>query len=168
MSLDFYQGGPFWKSPSEYKPGVPLTPQRITEVEQLLGVSLPDTYVRYMLEQNGGELAYRYVLFDDGEAAIIPYLYEMDTAGGVGMSPLFLEQFGLPKGLVLLTGDFDSWLALDYRHLAELEVIYMTNEGDSVSAEWKEYRLAASFEDFTAKLFQRAPSKKEKKGGTAE
>ncbi|MCM3713706.1 SMI1/KNR4 family protein [Alkalihalobacillus oceani] len=168
MSLDFYQGGSFWKVPSEYKPGVPLTDQRITEVEQLLGVSLPKAYLRYMLEQNGGELAYRYVLFEDGEAAIIPYLYEMDTASGVGMSPLFLEQFGLPAGLVLLTGDFDSWLALDYRQQTEPEVIYLTNEGDLVSAQWKEYRLAPNFEEFTAKLFRRSPLKEEKKGGTAE
>lgn len=164
MSLDFYTGGPFWKAPSEYKPGDPLTRQRISEVEQLLDVTLPQTYIRYMLEQNGGELAYRYVLFDDGEAAIIPFLYELEPTSGVGLSPLLLEESGLPSGLVLLTGDFDSWLALDYRkRRSDPGVVYVTSGDDPASGQWQEHCLADTFEEFTRKLFR----KQVEKGGTS-
>ncbi len=158
MSLQFYQGQNFWKSPSEYKPGERLTPEKIRQVEQLLGVTLPATYVAYMLEQNGGELTYRYVLFEDGDAAIIPYLYEIEMESGIGLSPVFLEECGLPAGLVLLTGDFDSWVALDYRNqVKEPAVVYLviSENGDG---RFEEYPLASTFQAFTNQLFQKQES----------
>ncbi|WP_227936099.1 SMI1/KNR4 family protein [Alkalihalobacillus deserti] len=152
MSLRFYEGINFWKSPSEYKPGVKLTKERLQEVEQLLGVKLPMAYIQLMEAQNGGELSFRYVLFEDGDAAIIPYLYEIDIDHGIGLSPIFIEECSLPEGMVLLTGDLHSWLALDYRKNKQPSVIYIT-ESDSVNGTWEEYPLATTFAEFTGRLF---------------
>lgn len=155
MSLQFYEGQNFWKSPSEYKPGEHLIAETVSRVEELLGVQLPEAYVAYMLEQNGGELNYRYVLFEDGDAAVVPYLYEIDVESGIGLSPVLVEECGLPEGLVLLTGDFDSWVALDYRKQAnEPAVVYVT-ESERGDGMWVEYPLAPSFRAFTKKLFQK-------------
>ncbi|NEU31009.1 SMI1/KNR4 family protein [bacterium LRH843] len=153
MSLQFFQGNGFWKSPSGYKPGGTLTIEKLNQVERLLNVTLPESYVRYMLEQNGGELAYRYVLFDDGDAAIVPFLYEVDMESGVGLSPIFIEECGLPEGLVLVTGDLESWIALDYRNTTDSpQVVYFIATEHGV---WEEHVLAPNFEAFTNKLFQK-------------
>ncbi len=155
MGLQFYDGHHFWKSPSEYEPGETLTENTLEEVEKLLGLKLPESYVRYMREQNGGELAYRYVLFDDGDAAIVPFLHEIDIERGVGLSPVFVEACDLPEGIVLITGDLDSWVALDYRkELGEPEVIYLVESANG-DGSWEEHLIAPTFELFTKKLFKK-------------
>jgi hypothetical protein len=154
MNLQFYHGTNFWKSPTQYKPGEPLTDEKIKKVERFLGVTLPASYTQLMSKQNGGELNYRYVLFEDGDAAIIPYFYEIDLEHGIGLSPVFVDECGLPEGLVLLTGDLHSWLALDYRKSTEPSVIYFS-EHESGNGTWEEYKLAGSFEQFTGRLFQK-------------
>jgi hypothetical protein len=155
MSLQFYKGNHFWKIPSEYKPGDNVTKEAISAVETHLGVQLPKGYVALMKEQNGGELTYRYVLFNDGDAAIIPYFHELDVECGVGLSPVLVEECGLPDHLVLLTGDFHSWLALDYSKSAnEPAVVYIT-EHESGNGTWQEHFLAHSFDEFTGRLFQK-------------
>lgn len=155
MSLEFYQGEHFWKSPSEYEPGEALTEESLKLVERRLGVSLPHSYLRYMFEQNGGELAYRYMLFEDGDAAIIPYLHEIDIESGVGLSPLFIEVCGLPEDLVLITGDLDSWLALDYRNQKEEPAVIFLLESETGDGSWEEHRIAPTFEAFTKRLFKK-------------
>ncbi|WP_332697400.1 SMI1/KNR4 family protein [Halalkalibacter lacteus] len=158
MSLQFYKHDHFWKSPSEYKPGEKVTEQTVSEVETHLGVPLPKAYVTLMKEQNGGELTYRYVLFNDGDAAIIPYFHELDVESGVGLSSVFVEECGLPDHLVLLTGDFHSWLALDYRKGAnEPAIIYIT-EHESGNGTWQEHFLATSFDEFSGRLFKKESS----------
>ncbi|MFC0472988.1 SMI1/KNR4 family protein [Halalkalibacter kiskunsagensis] len=158
MSLRFYKQGHFWKSPSEYKPGEKVTDETLLDVETHLGFQLPKDYVALMKEQNGGELTYRYVLFADGDAAIIPYFHELDVQSGVGLSTVFVEECGLPDNLVLLTGDLHTWLALDYRYnVKEPAVVYIT-EHESGNGTWQEHFLAHSFEEFTKRLFQKEDS----------
>ncbi|TWI54666.1 SMI1/KNR4 family protein [Halalkalibacter nanhaiisediminis] len=155
MRLQFYEGQSFWKSATEYKPGEKLTIEKVNLVEQQLCVKLPKDYVTLMLEQNGGELKYRYVLFEDGDAAIVPYLYEIDVESGVGLSSVFVEECGLPNGIVLLTGDFESWVALDYRKQgAEPGVVYFIGS-ENGDGSWEEQLIATSFQEFTKKLFQK-------------
>ncbi|ARK30215.1 SMI1/KNR4 family protein [Halalkalibacter krulwichiae] len=152
MSLQFYEGQAFWKSPSEYQPGTMLTDEKISEVERHLHVRLPRGYIELMKQQNGGELAFRYVLFEDGDAAIIPYLYEVEIDHGIGLSSVFIDECRLPDKLVLLTGDLHSWLALDYREKSNPSVVYIT-ESETESGKWDEHPLADSFDQFTTKLF---------------
>ncbi|MCL7749378.1 SMI1/KNR4 family protein [Halalkalibacter alkaliphilus] len=155
MSLQFYNGTNFWKSPSGYKPGEQVTNAQVAEVEQLLGISLPRKYVELMQEQNGGELAYRYVLFEDGDAAVVPYFHELEMDRGVGLSLIFVEECGLPDHLVLLTGDFHSWIALDYRNgRSEPAVLYIT-EDESGNGLWQEHIIAENFDQFLGRLFQK-------------
>ncbi|MDT8860104.1 SMI1/KNR4 family protein [Alkalihalobacillus sp. MEB130] len=155
MSLQFYTGKNFWKSPSEYKPSEKVTKTKVKEIEKHLGVVLPIKYVSLMEEQNGGELSYRYVLFEDGDAAIVPYFHELEVETGVGLSPVFVDEFGLPDGVVVITGDFHSWLALDYREdKMDPKVIYIT-EDDSGNGTWQEHYLAKSFDEFTGRLFKK-------------
>ncbi|GAE25636.1 hypothetical protein JCM9140_1643 [Halalkalibacter wakoensis JCM 9140] len=155
MSLQFYDGSQFWKSPSEYKPGQRVTEEKRTEIESLLNVELPATYIQLMEQQNGGELLYRYVLFEDGDAAIIPYFHELELKSGVGLSSVFIEELGLPNDLIMLTGDFHSWLALDYRHgKKEPSVLYLS-EDDPASGVWNEHLIANTFDDFLKQLFKK-------------
>ncbi|KHF38851.1 SMI1/KNR4 family protein [Halalkalibacter okhensis] len=153
ISLQFYKGKHFWKSPSEYKPGEAVTDTQVSEIEQMLGVRLPKKYVELMQEQNGGELAYRYVLFDDGDAAVVPYFHELEVDRGVGLSPIFVEECGLPEHLVLLTGDFHSWVALDYRNERSVPRVVYVAEDESGNGLWQEYLLAETFDQFVERLF---------------
>ena len=154
MSLLFYEGTNFWKTPTEYKPGVQLSKDTLFEVERLLGVRLPASYLKLMDVQNGGELRFRYVLFEDGDAAVVPYFYEIDIEHGIGLSSVFIEECGLPEGVVLLTGDLHSWVALDYRKTKEPSVVYIT-ESESGDGTWEEYQLASTFDEFTTRLFKK-------------
>lgn len=152
--MEFYKQTGFWKKSTQYKPGEPLTNEKLIKVEEHLGRQLPASYVTLMKAQNGGELKHRYVLFEDGEAAIIPYFYEVDLDHGIGLTPVFIEECGLPEGLVLLTGDLHSWLALDYRKSKDPSVVYIS-EDESESGLWEEYPLALTFSEFTARLFRK-------------
>lgn len=148
--IQLYKGEGFWKRPTSYKPGKRLTENAIHQIENLLDVELPLMYKKLMNEQNGGELTYRYLLFEDGEAAIIPYFQELDAECGVGLSSVFIEQLHLPERQVLLTGTMDTWLSLDYRYTTVPKVVYFSANEDG---SWSEEVAAQSFDEFLGKLF---------------
>jgi hypothetical protein len=148
--LKRYEGKGFWKRPTTYKPGEQLTEKQISEIEEFLDVELPQPYISLMKEQNGGELYYRYVLFNDGQATLIPYFQELDLETGVGLSSIFSEQLHLPNHQLLLTGDTHTWITLDYRSSDTPKVCYFTELEDG---RWAEELIAETFEDFLLKLF---------------
>ncbi|WP_100372610.1 SMI1/KNR4 family protein [Bacillus sp. FJAT-45037] len=152
MPIEQYQGKSFWKVPSEYKPGKKLTEEMVRKVEEMLDVSLPKEYVSLMMEQNGGELNYRYVFFEDDEAAIIPFFHELDEETGVGLSQIFMTQLHLAERQVLLTGDMHTWTSLDYRYDHQPRVVYFYETGDG---QWGEELIAETFDLFLSKLFKK-------------
>ncbi|MFA9455626.1 SMI1/KNR4 family protein [Halalkalibacter sp. AB-rgal2] len=149
--MDIYDGVHFWSRRSVYKPGSQLNETTIQKVEQQLGYSLPQSYINLMKKQNGGDLVYRYFVFEDGEAIIVPYLFELDEESGVGMSRIFLEQCDLPEELVLLTGDLDAWIALDYRQ-EEPTIVYLIQDENGI---WEQIELAQSFSKFINRLMKK-------------
>ncbi|WP_156323837.1 SMI1/KNR4 family protein [Bacillus sp. JCM 19034] len=150
--MEIYQGENFWSVRTAYKPGMPLNQEKRHIIEGKLGVTLPDEYIELMNKQNGGELQYRYIVFEDGEAIIIPFFFEMDVDSGVGMSPIIVDQYGLPDELVLLTGDLEAWVALDYRNRKIPKVVYFIQEETGM---WQEFEIAASFSEFLKKLIRK-------------
>lgn len=75
------------------------------------------------------------------------------SASGDGLSlfdtPYLIQEWGLPDGLVLLSGDGHSWIALDYREAAAEDrppVIYVDAQSRQV------VRLAVSFRHFVEGL----------------
>ncbi|WP_088102307.1 SMI1/KNR4 family protein [Halalkalibacter urbisdiaboli] len=156
MSILFYEGTGFWKSPTEYKPGEALTSGALSEIEQKLDVRLPKEYISLMQQQNGGNLSFGYIPFEDGDVVWIPYFQELEVDAGVGLSTIFAEECGLPTKMVLIAGDFETWLALDYRGGVEPAVVYwqqtLSESGESV---WEEYRVADTFSQLLRKLFRK-------------
>lgn len=152
MEFEFFNGNNFWKRPSRYKPGRQLTEEIVMQVEEVLHKKLPASYLRHMYEQNGGELTYSTVRFDDGDVASIPYLHELDVESGVGLSPVFVEAYSFSNDIVLLSGDLDCWFALDYRNDAlDPAVIYIYQVEEQ---RWEEHTIAKNFDSFTKKLFK--------------
>ena len=62
--------------------------------------------------------------------------------------PELIEEWGMPKELILLNGDGHIWIALDYRNNKdEPAVVYINNESN------EEIVLADSFDDFMERLY---------------
>ncbi|MBP3950481.1 SMI1/KNR4 family protein [Bacillus suaedae] len=153
--IEMYEGNDFWASPSEYKPGEQLTIEKRITLERNLGVKFPDEFIQLMEMQNGGQLSYRYVLFEDGDAAIIPFFYEMEEDSGIGLSQVFVEECGLPEGIILLTGDFHTWVALDYREDKQVPAVVYIVQSEMDENKWEEFQMASTFNEFLGKLFKK-------------
>ena len=139
-----------------------VTDELIHEVDAILGVMLPDTYINLMRQHNGGYIPEHLVRI---EAAIPPLLAYYIDNGFVSVGSIYgintdpqgelsiarttylIEEWDLPKGLVLLDGDGHTWIALDYRQ-AETNppVIFLISDGGH------HFNIASDFEDFIARL----------------
>lgn len=89
----------------------------LKKLEASLGVKLPESYVNLMKVHNGGTLAYsvlRSGRVPDGEVEITD-LRGIDLEEGIGETNYLVEEWGMEKGLVIISGDGNYWLALDYR-----------------------------------------------------
>lgn len=109
--------------------GPPLTGAMVAAAERELGVTLPSAYVDLMRSCNGGytrdaalatsqpvSWAADHVSVDSING--IPAIGERGPFGtglGILKSGYMTAEWGLPEGLVLLTGDGHWWIALDYR-----------------------------------------------------
>jgi len=130
----------------------PIGVSRIKEVEQQLGVLLPILYVEMILEQNGGEIIYNAcpssVPTIWGEDFVkVDSIMGIEEDGGILVSDQYINEWGMPKNLILLNGDGHTWIALDYKKNKEIPpVIFMNNEGEQI------IELALNFESFIEKL----------------
>ncbi|MEB7771068.1 SMI1/KNR4 family protein [Kurthia gibsonii] len=123
----------------------------LKKVEKLLGVKLPESYINLMKIHNGGTLAYsilRSGRVPDGEVEITD-LRGIDLEEGIGETNYLVEEWGMEKGLVIISGDGNYWLALDYRkHTGnEPPVVYIEEDTDE-----KPKQVAKTFELFLKKL----------------
>ncbi len=73
-------------------------------------------------------------LFDENESSILESHY-------------LIQEWEMPENLVLLSGDGHTWIALDYRNVAENPpVIFIDNEVEQI------IELAPNFESFLQNL----------------
>lgn len=122
----------------------------IAKAEKKLGVILPDTYKKLILEQNGGYTLHNafptnqpngwaedHVSFD--------HLRGIAKGEGIMDSDYLIEEWELPEGLVLICGDGHTWIALDYRETKEHPPVhYFDLEYET------DFKLADSFDELLA------------------
>lgn len=139
-----------WQKDNHFFTLEPLTQNQVTQAEESLKVKLPDAYIQLLNKQNGGHI--KYTTYPTSEPTIWGENYIIvDHLQGIGErdsildSHYLIQEWGLPKDIVILSGEGESWIAFDYRKTKENPpVIYIENE----SEENKVIQLANSFEEF--------------------
>jgi uncharacterized protein YndB with AHSA1/START domain len=132
---------PFWYDAGEKEKNPPLSDEFLQLAEEKLQVKLPESYIQLLKVQNGGYLVY------DSHPTAVPtswaedHIY-IDELFGITFSPYetsiiespeLIEEWGLPKELILISGDGHSWVALDYRRVKENPpVIYIDLEQEKI------------------------------------
>jgi len=114
----------------------PLTPQRVTAAERLLGVTLPAELLTLLRVRNGGVVAEEWDACPAEPNSWAPdhvpfeHIHGAGPAGEDGLLTLgdnayLVDEWDLPTGVVLLSGDGHSWVALDYRAPGEPSVTWL-------------------------------------------
>ncbi|WP_068672131.1 SMI1/KNR4 family protein [Oceanobacillus sp. Castelsardo] len=137
----------FWQEDDEYKVE-PITNEIVAEAEKELSVKLPESYISLLKEQNGGYISY------DSYPTNFPTSWaddhiNVDYIRGIGGEESILEseylikEWGLPKKVVLISGDGHTWIAFDYRNTDENPpIILIDHDGEEIT------ELAPDFESF--------------------
>ncbi|MCY7737954.1 MULTISPECIES: SMI1/KNR4 family protein [Bacillus] len=127
--------------------------EKIREAEGTLGVTLPATYKKLILDWNGGftvrnafptekpnSWADDHVQFD--------HLRGIAKGNGIMTSPQLSDELELPEGLVIISGEEDTWIAMDYRETKEHPPIHYFDLEMEV-----DFKLADTFEGFIEQLY---------------
>ncbi|HDR4482338.1 SMI1/KNR4 family protein [Bacillus thuringiensis] len=139
----------------DYLKLAPINDELIKKAEEVLNVKLPESYINLLKEQNGGTLLLDThptskpnswaddhvnvsglygISFDENESSILESRY-------------LIREWEMPENIVLLSGDGHTWIALDYRNVAENPpVIFIDNEFEEI------IELAPNFESFLQNL----------------
>ena len=139
----------------DYLKLAPINDELIKKAEEVLNVKLPESYINLLKEQNGGTLRLDThptskpnswadnhvnvsglygISFDENESSILESRY-------------LIREWEMPDNIVLLSGDGHTWIALDYRNVAENPpVIFIDNEFEEI------IELAPNFESFLQNL----------------
>jgi hypothetical protein len=150
----------FWDTSVSYRVQSPLTDEMLEAAERTLAVKLPRSYVDLLRVQNGGCTSSEFTAFPTPQATSwaedhVPF----DDVAGIAPAnstdrslldnAYYLEEWGIPEGLILLSGDGHWWIALDYRRSGpqgEPNVLWFDTElGESLE-------LARNFDDFVRRL----------------
>ncbi|OLO25396.1 SMI1/KNR4 family protein [Priestia megaterium] len=138
-----------------YSQSKKLTEEMVSDAEKKLGVKLQKSYIELCKIQNGGNLKYC-----DYPTSVptnwandhvnVPEIYGIGKEG-ILSSDYYIEEWDLPKDIVLLCGEGHWWIAFDYRNTKDTPpIIYM-------DIEWGEdtliFELAPNFETFVNGLF---------------
>ncbi|HHT7218711.1 TPA: SMI1/KNR4 family protein [Bacillus cereus] len=139
----------------DYLKLAPINDELIKKAEEVLDVKLPESYINLLKEQNGGTLRLDVhptskpnswaddhvnvsglygISFDENESSILESRY-------------LIREWEMPENIILLSGDGHTWIALDYRNVAENPpVIFIDNEFEEI------IELAPNFERFLQNL----------------
>ncbi|PGQ31091.1 SMI1/KNR4 family protein [Bacillus thuringiensis] len=139
----------------DYLKLAPINDELIKKAEEVLNVKLPESYINLLKEQNGGTLRLDThptskpnswaddhvnvsglygISFDENESSILESRY-------------LIREWEMPENIVLLSGDGHTWIALDYRNVAENPpVIFIDNEFEEI------IELAPNFASFLQNL----------------
>lgn len=144
--------GTIWREGTDEYRLEPLTEEKVQKAEKELGVKLPDSYINLLKEQNGG-----YIHHDAHPASTpnswaddhvsVEYIMGIGEENGILESGYYIEEWDLPAGVVLISGDGHSWIALDYRSTKENPpVIFIDPDQDQI------FELAPDFGTFLSQL----------------
>lgn len=143
-----------WQQDNDYGKLEPLTVEIVEQAEEKLKVKLPQSYISILNQQNGG-----YIKFNSHPSDVpTPWADDhvhVDHIFGIGVgkergileSEYLIREWGLPKNVVLISGDGHSFIALDYRNSKVDPPVIFINAEQS-----QEIRLAKSFEEFMTGL----------------
>jgi hypothetical protein len=141
--------GAFWDA----GPGEPLSARTFAHAGRELGVRLPLELGELLGLRNGGTVAAHCDAFPASEATSysgthVPFDHLLGVGGRLSLldSPYLSAEWGLPKRVVVLSGDGHTWIALDYRLSAEPSVTWFDAELES------ELPLAPTFRAFAEGL----------------
>lgn len=140
---------PFWDRESE-ETFKKINEKGIAKAEKKLGVILPDTYKKLILEQNGGYTLHNAFPTDQPNGwaedhVSFDHLRGIAKNEGIMDSDYLIEEWELPEGLVLICGDGHTWIALDYRETKEHPTVhYFDLEYET------DFKLADSFDELIA------------------
>ena len=143
----------FWGD-GTYDVHAPLTDALVREAEAVLGVRLPAALLDLLRVQNGGMVACgrrRYpttapTSWADDHVPLPDLMGIGHTKGVTSLLdvPDLVEEWELPTGVVPISGDGPTWVALDYRRTGEPTVVWLENG--------RELALAADFRSFVEGL----------------
>ncbi|MED4402296.1 SMI1/KNR4 family protein [Metabacillus fastidiosus] len=154
--MEFYKGkGEFWDKGEK-----PISDLDIRIAEEKLGVKLPQSYIELLKEHNGGTLKYPKIFLEenDKERFTIPEIDGINFQGeqnGVGIlaSKYWINEVGLPESIIILWGDYHSWIALKYEgNIRNPSVVYFYEDYLSDNEKWKQIRIGNDFDAFLRKL----------------
>ncbi|AMM89682.1 SMI1 / KNR4 family protein [Bacillus pumilus] len=125
----------------------------ISKAEKTLGVTLPDTYKKLILEQNGGYTVHNAFPTTHSNSWAEDHIQFNHLLGiaedeGIMDSAYLIKEWELPEGLVLINGDGHTWVAMDYRKTKENPAIHYFD----VEME-EDFKLADSFDEFIEGLY---------------
>lgn len=131
----------------------------VSDVEQVLGVKLPESYISLMKQWNGGYLEeeYQVVLLDSVPENLNYYLGEgfwglnllagistdINNNEGIVYTAQTAHEWGVPEKVISFDGDGHTWLALDYRENEKNPKVIFIETDNLVFLE-----LAKNFGDF--------------------
>ncbi|TFV09755.1 SMI1/KNR4 family protein [Bacillus stratosphericus] len=144
----------FWEIDDEgYYTLKKITAEEVAKAEKKLGITLPDTYKKLILEQNGGYIvhnAFPTTHSNSWAEDHIQFNHLLGIAEGEGImdSAYLIKEWELPEGLVLINGDGHTWVAMGYRKTNENPAIHYFD----VEME-EDFKLADSFDEFIRGLY---------------
>ncbi|EDW21735.1 SMI1/KNR4 family protein [Bacillus pumilus] len=142
---------PFWNKDRESEETFKkINEKGIAKAEKKLGVILPDTYKKLILEQNGGYTLHNAFPTDQPNGwaedhVSFDHLRGIAKDEGIMDSDYLIEEWELPEGLVLICGDGHTWIALDYRETKEHPPVHYFDLEDET-----DFKLADSFDELLA------------------
>lgn len=144
----------FWEIDEEgYYTLKKINEAEIAKAEKKLGVTLPDTYKKLILEQNGGYTIHNAFPTTHSNSWAEDHIQFNHLLGiaedeGIMDSAYLIKEWELPEGLVLINGDGHTWVAMDYRKTKENPAIHYYD----VEME-EDFKLADSFDEFIEGLY---------------
>ncbi|MFS3912944.1 SMI1/KNR4 family protein [Bacillus australimaris] len=146
---------PFWEIEEEenYYKLEKIHGKDIAKAEKKLGVILPGTYKKLILEQNGGYTVHNAFPTNHSNSWAEDHIQFNHLLGiaedeGILDSAYFIKEWELPEGLVLISGDDHTWVAMDYRKTKKNPPIHYFD----VEME-EDFKLADSFDEFIEGLY---------------
>ncbi|GLF82907.1 MULTISPECIES: SMI1/KNR4 family protein [Bacillus] len=144
----------FWEIDEEgYHTLKKINAEEIAKAEKKLGVTLPDTYKKLILKQNGGYIVHNAFPTTHSNSWAEDHIQFNHLLGiaedeGIMDSAYLIKEWELPEGLVLINGDGHTWVAMDYRKTKENPAIHYFD----VEME-EDFKLADSFDEFIQGLY---------------
>ncbi|MFS0605580.1 SMI1/KNR4 family protein [Peribacillus frigoritolerans] len=131
----------------------PLTDEIIKKAEELFNVTLPDSYIAILKQQNGGQPICNAhpspVPTVWGESfVIVEHIKGIGSGNGILENDYYIKEWELPEGLILFNGDGHTWLAFDYRDTTSAPpIVYVDVDLEQT------IQIADSFDEFLKNLY---------------